>query len=197
MKFDSVILNNFSLQSDLNKLCQFPKSQGWDLKYRASRDGFSGKNFHTKCDGVSNTLTIIKTTNGNIFGAFAEKAWVNGSVADQKAFVISLINRENKPFKAMISSTNIYGQVNGSSGYNHSALYCESSKGPSFGYDNLNGFFDIKIASDSNANQSSSSNFGYSFKHQDYPAGTAKAQAILAGSQNFQTTEIEVFTKKV
>jgi len=177
-------------------LCQFPESQGWDLKYRASRDGFSGQNFHTKCDGVSNTLTIIKTTNGNIFGAFAEKAWVKGSVVDQKAFVISLINKENKPFKAMIISTNIYGQVNGSSRYYYYALYCESSYGPSFGYDNNITIFDITLASDSNVNQSSSSNFGHAFKHQDYPAGTAKSQSILAGSQNFQTTEIEVFTKK-
>ncbi len=177
-------------------MCQFPESQGWDLKYRASRDGFSGKNFHSKCDGVSNTLTIIKTTNGNIFGAFAEKAWTNGSVADQKAFIISLINKENKPFKAMISSTSPQGQVNGSSGYNYYALYCESSYGPSFGYDNRNSTVGILIASDSNANQSSSSNFGYAFKHQDYPAGTAKSKTILAGSQNFQTTEIEVFTKK-
>jgi len=142
-------------------------------------------------------LTIIKTTNGNIFGAFAEKAWTNGnSVFDQKAFIISLINKENKPFKAMISSTDINGQVNGSSRYNYYALYCISSCGPSFGCNNYNSTVDIKIASDSNANQSSSSNFGYTFKHQDYPAGTAKAQAILAGSQNFQTTEIEVFTKK-
>ena len=178
-------------------MCQFPESQGWDLKYRASRDGFSGPNFHTKCDGVSNTLTIIKTTNGNIFGAFAEKAWVKGNVVDQKAFVISLINKENKPFKAMINTMGPCGQVNGYEGYYYYALYCESFKGPSFGYDNLNSFFDIKIASDSNTNQRSWSNFGYSFKHQDYPAGTAKSKTILAGSQKFQTTEIEVFTKKV
>jgi hypothetical protein len=176
------------LQSDLYKLCDFPESQGLDLKYRASRDGFSAQNFHTKCDGLSNTLTVIKTTNGNIFGAFAEKAWTNGFVfLDPKAFIISLINKENKPFKAMISSTN-------SQGSSYYALYSVSSYGPSFGYDN--GYLDILIASNSNANQSSSSDFGYAFKHQDYPAGSARARTILAGSQYFQTVEIEVFTKK-
>ena len=73
------------------------------MKYRATRDGFSGQNFHTKCDGVSNTLTMIKTTNGNIFGSFAEKAWTSGtSVLDPKAFIISLINKENKPLKECI-----------------------------------------------------------------------------------------------
>jgi len=152
------------------------------LKYRASRDGFSGKDFHTKCDGVWNSLTIIKTTNGNIFGAFAEKAWTNNTdVKDPQAFIISLINKENNPFKAMSFA-------------GHYALYCDSSKGPCFGHNN--GYFDISIASNSNAKQSSSSYFGNSFKHQDYPKGYARVQAILAGSHTFQTIDIEVFTKK-
>ncbi len=168
----------------MKQLCQFPVSQGWDLTYRASRDGFSGQNFHTKCDGVSNTLTIIKTTNGNIFGAFAEKAWTNSThVLDPKAFIISLINKENRPFKTMVSSAP-----------SHYALSCVSSKGPSFGYNNA--YVDIDIASNSNVNQNSWCDIGRSFKHQDYLEKSAKARAILAGSQFFQTIEIEVFTKK-
>ena len=126
-------------------------------------------------------MTIIKTTNGNIFGVFAEKAWTQSHVVDPKAFILSLINKENTPFIAMI-------------GYNYYALY--PSHRMSFGYDNYQRTFDISISSDSNANQNSSSNFGNAFKHQDYPAGSAKAQNILAGSKNFQTIEIEVFTKK-
>jgi hypothetical protein len=160
------------------------------LKYRASRDGFSSQNCLTKCDGVSNTLTVIKTKNGNIFGVFVEKAWTSGTpVMDPKAFIISLINKENKPFKALISSTHTKG------GYNYSALSCNSSYGPSFGYDR--GYVDICIGPNSNAYQSSSSDFGCSFKHQDYPAASAKAKAILAGSRTFQTIDIEVFTKNI
>ncbi len=154
------------------------------MKYRASRDGFSRHNFHTKCDKVLNTLTIIEATNGNIFGAFSEKAWANDKdISDPKAFIISLINKENKPFKAMINSGN-------SKGYN------VSSYGPYFGFDTCHKTFDILIVENSNANQSCISNFGYSFKHQDYPAGSEKARNILAGSQHFQTIEIEVFKKK-
>jgi hypothetical protein len=173
-------------------VCQFPESQGWDLEYRASRDGFREQDFQTKCEGVSNHLTIIKTTNGNIFGVFAEKAWPQAwkkldPVEDSEAFIISLINIENKPFKAMVSSVH-------PNKYKYYTLY--PSNGLSFGYDNYQRTFDISISSDSNANQNSSSNFGNAFKHQDYPAGSAKAQAILAGSQYFQTIEIEVFTKR-
>jgi hypothetical protein len=32
------------------------------LIYRASRDSFAASSFHSKCDNISNTVTIIKTT---------------------------------------------------------------------------------------------------------------------------------------
>jgi len=87
-------------------LCGFPYSKHWKLQYRATRDGFSAHNFHTKCDTAANTLTIIKSTNGNIFGGFTEKAW-SSSVQyfiDSKAFIFSLVNKENKLFKVMCTN---------------------------------------------------------------------------------------------
>jgi len=48
-------------------------------------------------------LTIIKTTYGNVFGVFAENKWKVGyAVRDNGAFIISLINQENRPLKAKI-----------------------------------------------------------------------------------------------
>ena len=38
------------------------------LIYRASRDGFGADEFHSKCDGKRDTLSIIQTTNGYVFG---------------------------------------------------------------------------------------------------------------------------------
>ncbi len=69
------------------------------------------------------------------------------------------------------------------------AIYCGSAYGPIFGSGN-----DIFISSGSNANQTSISNFGYDYKHPDQN-GTAKANSILAGSNCFQTLEIEVFVR--
>ena len=108
---------------------------------------------------ISNTLTIIKSTNGNIFGGYTEKARdSSGNVyADPKAFIFSLINKENKPF--IVIDTN-----------DPCTIYCDSSLGSLFG-----GGFDIHIASDSNSNQDSSSNFGYSYKHPDYQYETEEA----------------------
>ena len=31
--------------------------------------------FHTKCDGIPNTITILKAKSGNIFGGFTEQNW--------------------------------------------------------------------------------------------------------------------------
>jgi len=70
------------------------------------------------------------------------------------------------------------------------AIYCCSTRGPIFGVG------DIDIASDSNSNQNSYSNFGLSYKHPDYQCETEKANSILAGSEYFQTVEIEVFVSK-
>jgi hypothetical protein len=42
----------------------------FSLLWRGSRDGFSGYEFHWRCDGYSNTLIVILDTKGNIFGGF-------------------------------------------------------------------------------------------------------------------------------
>jgi hypothetical protein len=150
----------------------------WKLQYRATRDGFTSQNFHSKCDGIANTLTVIKSEQGNIFGGFTEKAWDSAGryVTDPKAFIFSLVNKENKPFKAVCTNSEY-------------AIHCDPSCGPSFG----GVFGDITIMSSSNSNRNSYSNFGCDYEHADYQCATQKAKTILAGSHYFQTLEIEVF----
>jgi len=75
-----------------------------------------------------------------------------------------------------------------------SAIYCGSAYGPIFGNSTS---CDLYITSGSNANQTSNSNFGSSYKHADYQYGTKKAKSILAGSNIFQTLEIEVFVPTI
>jgi hypothetical protein len=68
----------------------------WTLLYRGSRDGFQGSTFHEKCDGKSNTLTVIETTKGFVFGGFTPVAWdsSDGYRADnsQKIFLFTVKN---------------------------------------------------------------------------------------------------------
>ena len=176
----SLIINTNEVK-DLIRLCGFHDQQRFKLLYRATIDGFSAHSFHKKCDGQSNTLTIIKSTYGNIFGGFTTKPWSsNGQyVDDPDAFVFSLINCQGKPKK--------FDCVH----VKH-AIYCLSDCGPTFGSGH-----DIKICSDSNMIPSSFCNFFNSYYNDELNLsyGTAEAKAFLAGAHNFLTTEIEVFLK--
>jgi hypothetical protein len=70
-------------------------------------------------------------------------------------------------------------------------ICCSSSYGPIFGGGN-----DLLIADKSNTNTNSYSNLGHSYTHPDYRFETNEAKSFLAGSYNFQVSEIEVFTKQ-
>jgi hypothetical protein len=48
----------------------FEQFKSFSLLYRGSRDGFKASVFHRLCDGQPMTVTIVLTTNGNIFGGF-------------------------------------------------------------------------------------------------------------------------------
>ena len=119
-QFESEILIGDQPQA-LIKLCGFGHEDQWSLLYRATRDGFHSNNFHAKCDGYSNTLTIIKApenkdTMGRFsltvnektsepqfftFGGYASVAWdsTSGWKRDESAFMFSLTNKENQPCK--------------------------------------------------------------------------------------------------
>ncbi len=107
----------------------------------------------------TNTLTVIKSTNGNIFGGYSEQTWnhIGYYKADPNSFIFSLINMLNKPIKMKCSQ-------------NH-GIYCNSSYGPTFG-----GGHDLHIADKSNTNTSSYSNLGYSYSHPDYAYGSNEAR---------------------
>jgi hypothetical protein len=179
---DFLILSKQSQIKKLFSLCEFPINQKWNLIYRASRDGFEASSFHAKCDSKPNTLIIIKSTNGNVFGGYTEQTWNkignNGNhKADPNSFLFSLINKLNKPIKIKWSQ-NI-------------AICCNSNYGPIFGGGN-----DLYIADKSNTNITSNSNLGHSYVHPDYAYESNEAKSFLAGSYNFQVSEIEVYTKQ-
>ena len=98
------------------------------LLYKATRNGFGAKDFHLKCDNFENTLVVIKSTEGNIFGGFASKPWNNkvdstdyGYVYDALAYIFSLVNKDNKPFKTVFNNC-------------RQGIFCCDTSGPSFGY---------------------------------------------------------------
>ncbi|RNA15586.1 BTB POZ domain-containing KCTD21 [Brachionus plicatilis] len=131
--FDSIILNTEDSRKNLFKICEFPSKTRLNLLYRATTDGFSAQNFHSKCDHLKKTLTIIKTTGNYIFGGYTEQSW-DGNVKwkdDPNAFIFSI----NNCIKAKVNPL-----------YLSNAICCYSHYGPTFG-----GGHDIYISNDSNS----------------------------------------------
>ena len=43
-----------------------------ELLFRKTQDGSTSQDFHAQCDGIPNTVTIIKTVDGFVFGGYNE-----------------------------------------------------------------------------------------------------------------------------
>ena len=134
------------------------------LLYRASRDGDSTQ-FHTKCDGIENTATFVKSTNGRKFGGFANKSFNRNNqwISDPNCFVFSLDNKEC-----------YYYNNNGN------MIYGASSYGPAWGAGH-----DIYMANGCLSKSSGGTNQS-SF---DYKG---KSNA-LSGSTSFQAVDYETY----
>jgi hypothetical protein len=147
------------------------------LLYRGTRDGFSASNFHAKCDQQSNTLTIILTTEGYIFGGFSPAVWdstgTNKADNTGKSFLFSLKNPRNSEPKIFPISNQSY------------SICCHSSYGPSFGSN-----CDIYVADNCNQNASSHTLLGGSYRNDTEIANNQ----VFTGQTNFQVKEIEVFS---
>ena len=177
--FNSKILTG-QQPKDLIELCEFNLNNRFKFLYRASEHGFHANEFHSKCDGHTDTLTILKA-NGFIFGGFTSVTWESSDKykSDPNAFLFSLTNKDKKPCKMEINPNK-----------QQYAILCSFCFGPIFGGQ------DIQICSNSNTNISSYSILGSVFKHPQYVAGTNEANYFLAGSQYFQLSEIEVYQKE-
>jgi len=151
------------------------------LIYRASQDGFEASSFHAKCDKQPNTLIIIKSEHGNIFGGYTEQDWTpnEGLKTDNNSYIFSLINKDNKPLKLKCPDA-------------LKAIWCGSAYGPIFGLGPC-----IRIHNDSNRNTDSISDLGITssvYKHPNYAENSLEAKSFLAGSRNFKVLEIEAYT---
>jgi regulator of replication initiation timing len=182
-KLDSTIVNDFP-----SIFTEF-KSKQVTLLWRGSRDGFCGRDFHSRCDGHENTLTMILDTNGNIFGGYTRLKWEsrervgNGSnryKSDEslESWLFTLKNPYNtEPRK--------FGLASNDKRY---AIFCGCSGGPEFGVGH-DGFGDIAIRDKCNVSNSSSTSFGRTYINDT----NIHDDKLFTGSSHFIVKEIEVF----
>jgi hypothetical protein len=145
------------------------------LLWRVSRDGFGASQFHGRCDGHADTLSVILDTEGNIFGGFTPVKWdsTSGCKADdsEKSFLFTLKNPHNiDPRRfALIPAAK------------HRAIYCGSGWGPCF--------HDMCVSDDCNTNIRSYTYLGLTYTNDTGLDG----KTVFTGSMYFQVKEIEVF----
>ena len=195
MPFQNSSILNFTQRTNLLELTDL-SIERWELIYRASLHGFRASDFHEKCDGASKTLTIIRSSNSNIFGGYTEAQWDSSEQvkSDPAAFIFSLENKENNPLKISIKNQN-------------KAIYCNPKFGPTFGYEAIQKInyqrnrydyqaesvsvsfsYDLSISDQSNLKPDSFSSLNISYSYD-------LNKHILAGSEYFQVDEIEVYRK--
>ena len=111
----SKILTNPEEYKFLEKIFKEEKKKKFrpTLLYRATRDTDNGLIFHKKCDNIKDTLTLVKTKTGNIFGGYISETWDgNNYKKDDDAFCFSIdLKKKYKSKKTdnAIYSTRSYG----------------------------------------------------------------------------------------
>jgi hypothetical protein len=126
--------------------------EGKDLEliYRGSDHGFKASDFHTKCDNIADTLVVIQSNHGKVFGGRTSKMWNHCDRGwmkeDGSAFIFSLDNKT---------------KFNVKPGMKYNAIGCKSSYGPCFGAD-------IVIRDNCNTATDNFSDFGFMYT---LPAG--------------------------
>jgi hypothetical protein len=153
------------------------KAKQFTLLWRGSRDGFTHRDFHSRCNGHPNTLTVILDTKGNIFGGFTPVQWesTTGYKADPslKSFLFTLKNPHNVPARRFALKAE----------KKHEAIWCSSDWGPSFAGG-------LAIKNNCNANTNSYTQyFGDNYTNDTGLDG----ETFFTGSPDFQAKEIEVF----
>lgn len=184
---ESILLND-EKRNDLETLLKSKNlgSKKWRLLYRGSRDGFRATDFHAKCDGKANTLTVVKDTKKNIFGGFTCAQWDQSSrfKVDTNAFIFSLVNSLQRPL--------VFDHVTNGN-YSKHSIDCYSTHGPAFG-----GGHDLHISDNSNSNTNSYTELGFSYVNPAFESDINpwKLHTFFTGSRNFQVADFEVFQKE-
>jgi hypothetical protein len=161
-------------------LSQMVKVSDGNLLYRASRDGFTASAFHSRCDGIADTVTIIKTNSNYVFGGYTAAKWASSTslISDSSAFLFSL-RRNGTSNNHKLPIIKAEYAICGCSDY-----------GPTFGFG-----YDINIKDRSDIQVGSYSNLGHSYQcPTGYSYGNENPKCYLAGTyKGWLTTEIEVY----
>ena len=160
------------IEDRLKKIVYYQNKEiKYQLLFKGTKNGDKALYFHTKVDGIRNTLTLVKTKKGMRFGGFTSQNWnqVGGfGKVDPNAFCFSFNLKK------------IYN-----SQPNQLAILCSDGYGPYF--KGTNTIFGVYNNFFSQGGWCDYTTFSYSFGKFD------KNFEITNGEQKFEIEEVEVF----
>jgi hypothetical protein len=162
---------------------EFRGKRFW-LRWRGSRDGFRASEFHLRCDGHGNTLTVVLDTEGNVFGGFTPVTWklqnpetsarprIPADDGRDRSFLFTVKNPHNIPARRFALKSE--GQAH--------AIFCVPGVGPCFGWD-------FRVCDDCNRTRGNYTTIG-----RGYVNDTGwEPELVFTGSRHFTVKETEVF----
>jgi hypothetical protein len=71
------------------------------LLYRGSEHGWYGRDFHSRCDNKSPTISLFKVKDGDCIGGYTEAEWtsIGKAVGDSAAMLFNLSQKRHFPHK--------------------------------------------------------------------------------------------------
>ena len=180
MMNSAIIKSSFDCDKIKEWLASVNKTTEPKLLYRASRHGWNACHFHRWCDSKGATITVVKCTEGNVFGGYTSKSWASPAictaVTDNDTFLFSLKN------KVDLGAIKLRAHKN-------RRVHNDKSRGPIFGIDDLRLGSTPNLRSGLLDDDKCRTTVGSTYK---LPNGIYD-RYFLTGSEFFQVEEYEVF----
>jgi hypothetical protein len=119
----------------------FDEKAKLNLIYRATEDGFSADNFHTKCDNKPKTLSILYTKYGNIIGGYSTVTWDKNTLnysGDSNAFLFNISKRTLNIRNGNCNEIYSHSSYHLTYGSAHDLYICNNSQQTNGSYSSLN-----------------------------------------------------------
>ena len=145
------------------------KTLRFQLLYKGTKDGDSREAFHKKCDNQGPNISIIESTDGQIFGGYTSKSWIiNNSnfTPDPESFLFNINNKRKYPVS------------------NNRGLFRDDGYICDFGGDSSAVFYELRINNNYFSNGGMVDNGkGYNFTNYE----------LSGGKSSFKIKELEVY----
>lgn len=97
-KENTLIGDIIKTNEQMNLICDWidrEKAFKFKLLYKGTTDGDTKEIFHKRCDNKGSTISIIESTDGQIFGGYASKSWNKNKsdIPDPDSFLFNVNNK--------------------------------------------------------------------------------------------------------